>query len=150
MNVSTREFQLNQKEYLEKVSAGEKIILTNRGIPVAEICKAGETKEIVKEFKVDESQVRLLVRMILEEIGASTNTKPIEDIPGPGDDIIEDAKIEPIMGWCQLHFEKGKNYPIRKISYEDENGNELIKQKWACPKCIGDLENKGVGRVYFV
>jgi len=54
------------------------------------------------------------------------------------------------MGWCQLHFEKGVSYPLRKITYEDENGNAVIKEKYACEKCIKNLENKGVGRVYYL
>jgi len=63
--------------------------------------------------------------------------------------IIEEVKSE-IYGWCQVHFEKGKNYPLRKITYEDENGNAVIKEKYACEKCIKNLDNKGVGRVYYL
>ena len=152
MQVSTREFQLNQKEYLDKVSAGEKIILTNRGIPVAEVHKVGEE---TKEQEVNEDQIRLVVRMVIEELGATkekeiySGTMPVENI----DEKVALSDYEeskPIDMWCQLHFEAGVTYPCRKITYEDENGTELIKEKLACPKCIDSYEKRGVGRVYYL
>lgn len=52
-----------------------------------------------------------------------------------------------VIGWCQGHWEKDKNYPLEKITYEDENGYEVVKDKWLCPSCILDLEHKGVGKI---
>lgn len=54
-----------------------------------------------------------------------------------------------IRGWCQLHFEKGVEYPLRNISWEDENGVAIVDKKWACPKCVEKYENMGKGKVYY-
>ena len=47
-------------------------------------------------------------------------------------------------------FEKGVKQEVKRITWEDENGNPVVKEKWYCDKCIKLLENKGVGRVYFL
>ena len=74
---------------------------------------------------------------------------PLDD----GVDLEIESTVPPetktIQGWCQLHFEKGKNYPLRKVTWEDENGTEVIKDKFACPKCIQGLEGKD-GHLYLV
>lgn len=71
------------------------------------------------------------------------------DIPGMGT-YKEPVEGKPITGWCQLHFEKGVNYPLRKINWEDENGVEVVSKKFACPKCVKHYEDMGRGRVYFI
>ena len=77
--------------------------------------------------------------------------KDIHNITSP-QPLVPSGEVEKkrIQGWCQLHFEKGVEYPLLKISYEDENGNETISEKLACPKCVKSLEGKGVGRVYYL
>ena len=54
------------------------------------------------------------------------------------------------MGWCQLHFEKGVKYPLKEITYEDENGNVVFEKKSACPKCVEKYEKIGRGKVYYL
>lgn len=91
-------------------------------------------------------------------IPTKTSTLPVDNTLPDMSDIEEvnayggqDGKDHEVVSmWCQLHFEAKKNYPCVKISYEDENGNELVHEKWGCPKCVASYENKGVGRVYYL
>lgn len=170
MNVSTREFQLNQKEYLDKVNQGEQIVLTNRNVPVAYVVKelAGQTVEITPI--PTEYQIRLIVKMVLQELGKGTPAiEPIPEVhldyknskvtPEVAKDILKDInKVKTISGryevtattlpmWCQGHFEQGVTHTCYKISYEDENGAEVLKEKWFCEKCVRSYMNR-VGKVY--
>lgn len=58
-----------------------------------------------------------------------------------------------VMAFCDLNkahpFMKGVEFEVRQITWEDENGNPLIKG-WGCEKCISYLENLGRGKVYFL
>lgn len=60
----------------------------------------------------------------------------------------------PTVAFCDLNmahpFIKGKEYPVRQITWEDENGNPLINKRWACEKCIKHYQDLGRGRVYFL
>lgn len=60
----------------------------------------------------------------------------------------EDGTTPTKYGWCQLHFEKGKEYVLREVTWEDENGEKRIDKKLACPKCIAKLE-ASVGNVIY-
>jgi hypothetical protein len=53
------------------------------------------------------------------------------------------------MGWCELHFEKGVEYPLTLISYEDGNGEPVFMDKLACPKCVEKYEKLKEGKVYY-
>lgn len=55
----------------------------------------------------------------------------------------------PMIGWCQIHFEKGKNYPLREIIWEDENGTVVVERKLACPKCVERYKSMGRGKLTF-
>jgi len=62
----------------------------------------------------------------------------------------DDGIPKKMNGWCQVHFEKGVEYELKLITYEDENANPIIEKKWACPKCIEKYEDIGRGKVYFL
>ena len=65
--------------------------------------------------------------------------------------LVPNNPVEQIVnGWCELHFEKGKSYPLRRIDYADENGELIVASKMACPKCIQRYQGLGVGRVDFL
>lgn len=88
-----------------------------------------------KEKNIDE--------IVDEVVGDEDGAKALGKVP-------QTATENKIEGWCQVHFEKGVNYRLTRITWEDENGNQVIKEKWACPKCVSELENKGVGRLYYL
>lgn len=50
--------------------------------------------------------------------------------------------------WCDLHFERGKAYECRNISWEDETGELRVDHKWACPKCYNKYKSMSVGMFY--
>jgi len=58
------------------------------------------------------------------------------------------------VGWeyCQCHWEqtKGKTYPVKLITYEDENGFAVKDKKLACPDCILKYQNMGRGKLYYL
>lgn len=64
--------------------------------------------------------------------------------------IHEDLNAPGHLGFCQLHFEKGKQYPLRRTKLEDFNG-ETVWEKDICQKCIEKTQkqvyNQG-GRLY--
>jgi prevent-host-death family protein len=155
MNVSTREFQLNQKEYLERVSAGEEIVLTNRNIPVAHVVKE------IKNKSVDEEQIRMIVKMVLEE----TSTHPVEREPDfstppietpvkltsiPGVVKAEKLKVDPAVGFCELHYDVKGPHKRTMCTWEDEHGTPLVEKKWICDDCVTKYENMGRGHLYFL
>lgn len=45
------------------------------------------------------------------------------------------------FGYCGLRFEQGVEQPLREISYEDENGNEIWKKN-ICDRCIKDMKQR--------
>lgn len=81
-----------------------------------------------------------------------------DKLPGMSDETGEKNKKFPvrrdipeeITGWCQLHFEKGVQYVLKLISWEDENGNPVIVKKLACPMCINRYETLGRGKLYYL
>ena len=75
-------------------------------------------------------------------------TKEVSTVPVR--EVQDEGIPKEISGWCQVHFEKGVNYVIKLITWEDENANPIIDKKWACPKCIEKYENIGRGRVFFL
>lgn len=108
-----------------------------------------------------EEQIKLTVKMVLEEfkfpslkVMGDLNSIPVKTSTIP----VETDKVKTITGryevtattlsmWCQGHFEQGVSHVCYKVSYEDENGNELLKDKWLCEKCIRGYMDK-VGKVY--
>ena len=52
------------------------------------------------------------------------------------------------FGKCQTHRDS-KDYNLVKISYFDENGDEMVSNMFACPKCIGKIKARGVGRIEY-
>lgn len=117
--ISLRQFQLKAKYFLDKLP----LTLTVYGKPVA------------------------IVNTFVNTFKESVNTMS-DNLNGGG--ITEKNLVNNKENrWCQLHFEKGVQYDCKLITWEDENGNAVIKEKWACPKCIEMYEAKGVGRVYF-
>lgn len=75
------------------------------------------------------------------------NVRQMSDISTLPEKNGEEKKVE--KRWCQLHFEKGVEYDCQLITWEDENGNPVIVDKWACPKCVKKYENMGRGKVYY-
>lgn len=55
------------------------------------------------------------------------------------------------MGFCQLHFEKGTQYPLKEVYYEDVNG-EASPKKLACSECIRKMigEQKRSGGLLYI
>ncbi len=72
------------------------------------------------------------------------------EIPEEHTDEIPPEVPSIVMGYCQGLFEKGLIQKTTRITYEDENGNPTIKDKMYCDKCIKRLEEKGIGRVYYL
>ena len=61
------------------------------------------------------------------------------------------AKKEDRMGFCQLHFEKGTQYSLKEVYYEDVSG-EASPKKMACSECIRKMigEQKRSGGVLYI
>lgn len=61
---------------------------------------------------------------------------------------------KPNIGWCKINrthpFIKGEKFEIRKFTWEDENGNPVIKEQYGCLDCIKFYENMGRGKVYYL
>jgi hypothetical protein len=121
LTLPVRQFQLKASQYLKQLP----ITLTVYGVPVA----------IVNTF--DEG-----VNTKAETVSIPENSASISSTPSTPE--VED------FGFCQVHFEKGAEYILQLITWEDENGNPLIDKKLACPKCIEKYQNMGRGRVYFI
>ena len=49
MNVSVRDLKNGLSEYLHRVRAGERLVVTDRGRPIAEVLPLGESKVSAKE-----------------------------------------------------------------------------------------------------
>lgn len=134
MNVSTREFQLNQKEYLDKVMEGEEIVLTNRNIPVAYVVKDLQKTEITPI--PTEYQIRLIVKMILAELDTrvpenkpeETGTMPIKIEEGFTPKMITQmAKVFPELK-SEVLWEDYNLMPVYKTG-EDEQFCTTFHQK---------------------
>lgn len=69
-----------------------------------------------------------------------------EDKPKLGE---KKKSVNTVVGWCQGHFEKGRDYELTKVTYLDENGSEVVKGKWLCPRCIQSLLQKGSGTLQY-
>lgn len=114
--------------------------------------------EYCKKFSYERSEmIRRLIRGIVypRDILQDEFEKKLENKNSTIDIPEEVETIKPvggsvISGWCQLHFEKGKTYPIKEITWEDENGTPLVDKKWACPKCVEKYQNMGKGKLSFV
>lgn len=118
--ISLREFQLKANNYLNNLP----ITLTRYGKPVAIVNTFnGSVNTSVDEFRKLEEEVE-------KEVGKLENS-------------------EEKLVWCELHFEKGKTYPCKLISWEDENGTVIIDKKLACPTCLAKYENMGRGKVIY-
>jgi len=120
LTLSVRQFQLKASEYLKKLP----LTLTVYGKPVA----------IVNTFE----DVRQDVRQ--EEFIEETSTAPKKTTQSKGE----------LYGWCQMHFEKGASYPLTKVTWEDENGVPMIKEKLVCPSCLTQLEGRDTGHLYIL
>lgn len=108
----------------------------------------------VNDFERSEF-VRSLVRDALDPKSVEKKLEYVQKVSTPieipHNNELEAGSTVPFVDmWCQLHFEAKKNYPCVKISYEDENGIEIVHEKWACPKCVESYKNRGVGKVYFL
>lgn len=68
----------------------------------------------------------------------------------PKEEVVTDLTYGMIKGWCQTHWEKGVDYELRYITWEDENGSPVVEKKWACPKCVTKYETMGRGHLYFL
>ena len=114
-------------------------------------------KDIYPNIVLKKTQLEIAFKFYDKSISKEEAEKSMKlakriGIKTPSEPLVPSGEVEKkrIQGWCQLHFEKGVEYPLLKISYEDENGNETISEKLACPKCVKSLEGKGVGRVYYL
>lgn len=119
--------------------------------------------------------VRMLVRNVLYPLAIPPNDIPVittmegnpvfkEDVPHNGTPAlvpipdlprIREEDTSPIIqGWCQTNAAhpllRNQNFPIRKITWEDEEGRPIVSEKWACPKCVEHYQNLGRGRVFFL
>lgn len=141
ITVSLREFQHNSKELLKKLP----LTLTIYGKPVAIVDTYKESVDTSVDTMSDNSTMPIKIegenseKIITDSYSATFQATNI-----PVKSSLKENR------WCELHFEKGVKYDCRKITWEDEHGNPIIKEKWACPKCIESYENKGIGRVYYL
>jgi Arc/MetJ-type ribon-helix-helix transcriptional regulator len=87
--------------------------------------------------------------MSSKEIEEKWTPKVLESIER-ANEIVEQIKKKPVIGWCQVRIQLKVNQPIRLITWEDENGVAVIEKKWACDKCIEHYQNIGRGKVYFL
>ena len=55
-----------------------------------------------------------------------------EEMINKAEKMIGDA----VVGFCEIHFEKGVKYLLKLITWEDENGTAVVDKKYACPKCV--------------
>lgn len=121
--ISLRDFQLKPSKYLSELP----LVLTQYGKPILSVNKYTES--------VNKSQTTIEESVNGKEVAAEKISENLE---------------EPPVGWCEVHFEKGKEYPLIKITWEDENGLPIIKEKWACPDCVKKYEHIGRGRVFYL
>lgn len=107
--------------------------------------------EYCKKYQYGRSELiaESLRSIIYGERKNSTSPKNMEPKLRTSTQNSETAEFGPgsVVGWCQGHFEQGVKYPLQKITWEDENGHPVIKDKWLCPSCISDLEGKGFGKI---
>lgn len=58
-----------------------------------------------------------------------------------------------LKGWCMINrahpFIKGREFEIKKFTWEDENGNPVVNGQWGCIECIKYYENLGKGKVIY-
>lgn len=144
--ISTREFQLHLKDYIDGV---EDLTLTKRDKVVG---------YFLHDLPVIHSGPTLPTTTV-------TGTMPPENTPSvvmsrtmPTENILNVMDGKPldtaITGWCQVNaahpMMPNVNFTIKKITWEDEEGRPLLESKWACPKCIEHYQNIGRGKVYFL
>jgi len=53
----------------------------------------------------------------------------------------EESVHKTLRGFCKGHFEKGVEYDLKKVAYEDVNGAEA-EPKWLCPDCIEKMKSE--------
>ena len=79
---------------------------------------------------------------------ADTGATPLIEIR----EVQEELKKIDELRFCKLHWEpvKGKMFPCRLITWEDENGTPVVDKQWACPDCLAKYESMGRGRVVYL
>ena len=137
--ISTREFQLHLKSYIDGF---EDLTLTKRDKVVGYFLhELPDTKHIPTGTIPLDNIAGFPINTPVMAVITPTSTMPVENL---------DEISEVVNRWCELHFEAKKNYPCRMINYEDENGAVLVERKWTCPNCIEKYESMGKGRIYFL
>ena len=119
--VKLRDFQRQASIFLNDLP----IVLTSKNVPVAIVHplenKVGENGEWVVSEKEPISQ---------DNMPLKAEKEIVEHL----------SEKAPEHGWCEEHFERGVEYPLKEISYEDIDGVIVWKKK-ICPKCIKKLES---------
>jgi Arc/MetJ-type ribon-helix-helix transcriptional regulator len=111
--------------------------------------------EAKKGFFSRSEWIRTAIRSLLftppEGIHDATNldSKEVDVYEGTyGSTNIPVASTTKTKGFCDC--EKGVEYELTLITWEDENGTPIINRKFACPKCVEKYENMGRGRVFYL
>lgn len=80
----------------------------------------------------------------------------MSDIPQKMSDVIgtsPEIKESKIFGFCTINrthpFTKGKEFEIVNFTWEDENGNPVVKEQWGCRKCVSYFENLDRGSIIY-
>ena len=75
----------------------------------------------------------------IENIEQNIGTMPPENTGVKNSNMTVENKTK--WGWCEGHFEKGKEYDLRLISIEDNNAQVFVNRKWYCEECISKAQN---------
>lgn len=82
----------------------------------------------------------------------SISTIPIEKKPIsiPGVMSANKLKVDPAIGFCELHYDTQGPHKRTMCTWDDENGTPLVDKKWICDDCVTKYENMGRGHLYFL
>jgi len=75
-----------------------------------------------------------------KEVAVVHPRETIEEITRAAEEIASEV-FGTRRGFCKGHFEKGVEYDLKKVAYEDVNGAEA-EPKWLCPDCIKKMEGE--------
>ena len=137
LTISVREFQLEASKYLKQLP----IVLTVYNKPVAQVVSVNESVDTSVDGSVKEDVMEKGQEKVYEEI----TYEPVKGYEPKEESTPTQMKKR---GFCEGHFERGVDYDLQLVAYEDADGNESTP-KWICPSCIAKVEQqaKQGGRV---